>query len=43
MDCTTIACGSATRDDLAEFRDMRGFDNYDTALQALLEEVDAET
>ena len=43
MDITTVSTSTATRDRLAEFRDTRGFDNYDTALQALLEEVDVET
>lgn len=43
MDITTISTSTATRDRLAEFRDTRGFGNYDTALQAMLEEVDAET
>jgi hypothetical protein len=39
MDVTTVPCGSATRDDLAEFRDEHEYPNYDEALQAMLEEV----
>jgi len=42
MDVTTVPCGSATRDQLAEFRDTNGHPNYDAALQAMLEEVNAE-
>jgi len=42
MDITTIACGSTTRDRLAEFRDTHGYPNYNSALQAMLEEVNAE-
>jgi hypothetical protein len=42
MDVTTIACGSTTRDRLAEYRDTQGFDNYDQALQSMLAEVGAQ-
>lgn len=42
MDITTIPCGSATRDEIAEFRDTGEYANYDEALQAMLEEVAAE-
>jgi len=39
MDITTISCGSATRDEIADFRDAHDYPNYDAALSALLEEV----
>lgn len=39
MDITTISCGSATRDRLAEYRDEHGHPNYDDAISSLLEEV----
>jgi len=42
MDVTTVPCGSATRDRLAEFRDTNGHPNYDAALQDMLEQVDVE-
>ena len=42
MDITTVPCGEKTREALAEYRDTNGHPNYDTALQAMLEEVDAE-
>ena len=40
MDVTTISLGSATRDELAEYRDAHGLPNYDAALQRLLTQVD---
>lgn len=40
MDVTTIQCGTDTRKKLAEYRDDRGFDNYDQALKSLLQRVD---
>ena len=42
MDITTIPCGSATRDEIAKFRDTGDYANYDEALQAMLNEVGAE-
>lgn len=42
MDITTVPCGSATRDRIAEYRDRNEHPNYDAALTALLEEVDGE-
>jgi len=38
MDVTTIQCGKATREFLADYRDANGHDNYDDALQELLQE-----
>lgn len=40
MDITTVSCGERTRDSLAEYRDNRGFQNYDAALRDLLEKVE---
>jgi len=36
MDVTSIQCGKHTRDELKEYRDANGLDNYDEALQSLL-------
>jgi len=32
----------SVRDEIAEYRDTHGYPNYNTALQAMLEEVNAE-
>lgn len=37
MDVTTVQCGKATRDDLREYRDEHDLQNYDEAIQDLLE------
>jgi hypothetical protein len=44
MDITTVPCGSATRDRLAEYRDEHDHSSYDRALCELLGmEVEPET
>ena len=42
MDITTIPCGRDTLAAVKEYRDSGNYPNYDAALSALLEEVDAE-
>jgi hypothetical protein len=42
MDATTVMLGTDTRDTLASYRDRHGYPNYNEALSALLQEVDAE-
>lgn len=37
MDVTTVQCGKDTRDDLREYRDENDLQNYDEAIQDLLE------
>lgn len=39
---TSIRVEPSTRDDLAEYRDERGYPNYNEALSSLLQEVTAE-
>jgi len=39
MDITTVSCGSATRNALADYRDKHDLSNYDDALRQLLEEA----
>lgn len=41
VDITTIPCGSATRDRIADYRDANDHPNYDAALSALVEEATA--
>jgi len=40
MDATSIQCGRDTRDRLKAYKNENGFQNYDAALNALLEKVE---
>jgi len=43
MDVTTIQCGKETRDKLREYKQTRGFDNYDEAIKSLLQHTEEDT
>ena len=43
MRVTTVACSPDTRDRVKSYRDEHGYENMDRALQAMLEEVSAES
>jgi len=40
MDATSIQCGRDTRDRLKAYKNDNGFDNYDAALNALLDQTE---
>lgn len=42
MDVTSVPLGTSTRDTLAEYRDLREFDNYNEAVKSLLAESGAD-